>query len=265
MSHQVELFEFKAGDDIWRYTSQSEDILVVGHVWTASPIQRSAVAQSSESSRNDVRMSFPIGHPFAMQFLGYGPEQKTTLTLRRNRFDDSDSFYVFWKGAAADCEVSNGAIDIVFQSLMNAVENSGLIARTQKFCRHVVYHEGCNLNKNSFSLSATITAIDSTLMTLGCTGIETQPANYFAGGMIRLPNGVYRYITRSTTDTLTLWRPAPEIKAALDLAEDAVTLDVYPGCDGSLNTCYNRFNNLDNNGAFYWIPNANPYGSSNVF
>lgn len=265
MSHQIELFEFKTGDDTWRYTSQSEDIVVAGHVWAASPMQRSAVAQSSESARNDVRLSFPIGHAFAMQFLGYGPEQKTTLTLRRNRFDDSDSFYVFWKGAAADCEVSNGVIDIVFQSLMNAVENSGLIARTQKFCRHVVYHDGCNVNKNSFAVVATITAIDLQLSSITCTGLESYPTNYFAGGMIRLPSGVYRYVTRSTSNTLTLWRAAPEIKTALDLAATDVELEVYPGCDGSLNTCHSRFNNLDNNGAFYWIPSFNPYGSSNVF
>lgn len=266
MSSLIELFEFRTGDAVYRYTTRGQDRLWDGHSWVGTPLTRSNITNSTEMARNDVRIEFPLGHEFAMKFLGYGPDQATTLTLRRNRYNDPDDFYVCWKGRVADCDATDRIITVVCQSILNAAQNAGLIARMQKFCRRVLYNRGCNVDKELHAALTEVSAIDSRMRVLTCPSISLLPDNWFTGGMIELPNGALRYIVKSVGDQITLWRPSPEINnLIIESAPLTPILKLFPGCDGSLSTCENKFDNLDNNGAFYWIPDSNPFGGGNVF
>jgi uncharacterized phage protein (TIGR02218 family) len=262
MTELAGLLEFRTGDDIERYTTRSEDMLYDGHIWYASPFKPGKVSQSPEESRNELKIEFPLGHTFAMQFLGYGPDQITTVTLRRNNLVDDTQFNVFWKGQVSDCSATEDVVTLICQSATTSAVNSGLIARTQKFCRHVLYNRGCNVDKADHEYTTTITAIDASLTILTCPELALFPENFFGGGMLTMPDGALRYITYSNGEELRLWRPVPEIAAVIPEVPSVI---VYPGCDGSLNSCNGKFNNLDNNGGFYWIPGINPYGGTSVY
>ena len=264
MSNLIELFEFRTGDEYYRCTTRGDDRLYEGHVYVGTPLERDKIMQSPELTKNDLRLTFPLGHPFAMNYLGYGPDQSTMLTVRRNRLIDDEDFRVFWKGRVADCEATDSEISLICQSIFTTSKNSGLIMRSQRFCPHVVYNRGCNLDKDNFAVASSVTAIDARQLVVTCPEAAAFSDNYFAGGMFAMPNGALRYITKSAGDQITLWRPAPEV-AALLAGEDPVATTLYPGCDGSLNTCNDEFDNLDNNGGRYWIPKVNPYGGGSVY
>jgi uncharacterized phage protein (TIGR02218 family) len=133
----------------------------------------------------------------------------------------------------------------------------------QKFCRHSVYDTSCKVDENDFALSVVPSAIDTGFLTVTCPGAEAFADGWFSGGMLKMPSGALRYIVTHTANQISLWRPEPSIVDILDDEESELVL--YPGCDGSLNTCYTKFNNTLNNGAFYWIPSINPVGGSSVF
>ena len=42
-------------------------------------------------------------------------------------------------------------------------------------------------------------------------------------------------------------------------------LATYPGCDGTWNTCINKFNNWKNYGGQPWIPIKNPMGGESIY
>lgn len=262
MSDLIELYEFRCGSVTTRYVQRGEDRLLLGHVWHSTPLSRSKIANSTEAARNDLEIAFPLEHPFARQYMGYGPEQTTSLTIRRNRLHTPDQFYVFWVGRFADCDADETEISMVFQTLINAASDSAGVICAQKFCPHVVYHRGCNLQRANFANVTTVDAIDPRMVVLNCPEAAAQLDGYYRGGMVQLPNNSLRYITDHIGSAITLWRPAPEVAAVIEAGQ---TLTLYPGCDGSLQTCNERFNNLDNNTACYWIPDKNPYGGSNVF
>lgn len=263
MSGIIGLIEFRTGDDVVRYTTRANDFLYGGFLWYPAPVKHADIVQTSEIDKNGIRMEFPLLNTFAQQFLGYGPDETTTVTLRRNKASDPDTFRVLWKGRVADCEANNDSIFLICESLDTTMKNAGLGPRMQKFCRHVVYHLGCNLDKAAFEVASTVTAIDSRFFTLICPGAAAHPNGYFNGGMLALPNSRLRYITNHVGNQITLWRPVPEIAAALALG--AVSTTLYPGCDGSLNTCNDKFDNLDNNGGFYWIPAINPTDGTTIY
>lgn len=275
MNNLRELYEFRTGDTVYRFTNRTGDILHGGHAWSYSAIERSSIAQSPEAAQNSVELMFPLGHDFAMEFLGYGPEQQTSVTIYRNSLADDAVFLAVFKGFVADCEIQDDEIKLVCESIMLRAKNSGNRARMQKFCRHAIYDTSCKVNETEFAVSAVPTAVDAGYLSVTCTfgsyfaggseipTIDPPPDGYFAGGMLKLPSGALRYIVAHVGNVITLWRPEPSIVEILNDEESELIL--YPGCDGSLNTCYTRFNNTENNGAFYWIPAVNPVGGPSVF
>ncbi len=256
MSKLIALLEFRTGSDVQRYNTRSTDLLWGGFVWYAAPVIDGDVNKSAEVTKNGFNLEFPLKNAFASQYLGYGPDEITVVTLYRNTVIDEDDFQVYWKGRVADCEASDTTITLLCESIFSTITQAGLSGRMQKFCRHVVYHRGCNLDKDDFAVTSSVTAINAQLFIVTCPGAAAHPNGYFTGGMFTLPNGALRYIVNHSGNQISLWRPAPDVAAALLLG--GVTTTLYPGCDGSLNTCNDRFNNLDNNGGFYWIPDVNP-------
>ncbi len=265
MTEIVELFEFRTGDEVYRFTSRAEDGLYDGHAWQAVPIRRSAVSNSQEAGRNDIRIYFPLENEFARKFMGYGPDQATTLTIRRNRYSDPDHFNLFCVYRVVDCELNEAEITLSCQTLLNALSKSVRVMVNQRFCIHTVYHRGCNLDKDDFAEQMDVVQIGPTARTLTVPAAAAFPAGYFTGGMVALPDGVLRYISQHDGEQLSLWRPSPEIMALIDseaVPPQVAALTFYPGCDQSLETCDTRFNNLDNNLGCYWIPDKNPIGSN---
>src|SRR5690625_1325201 len=86
MSSVVELYEFRAGEDeVWRYTTRGHDLLANGHVWHSTPMARDDHQITTEVARDGMRLQFPLDHPFASQWLGYGPEQTVILRSEERR------------------------------------------------------------------------------------------------------------------------------------------------------------------------------------
>lgn len=263
MSELIGLVEFRCGSDVRRFTSRAIDILWNGFIWYAYPYQHGEVQQTAEITKNDLQFEFPLTDEFAKSHLGYGRDEVTIVTLYRNGLDNPDDYEVFWKGRIADAEANDTTITLICESLFTTIRKMSLTEVMQKFCRWVVYHDGCWLDKAAFAVNTSVTALDARRTTLTCPAAATKPDGYFTGGMIALPNGVLRYISNHVGNQITIWRPANEVAAALALG--AVTLPLYPGCDGSLKTCSDQFHNEDNNGGFYWIPPINPNSGAKVF
>lgn len=259
----IGLVEFACGTDVRRFCTRNDDFLWDGHIWYAYPLKHGEIEQTSEITKNDLQFDFPLTDDFAQSHLGYGPDEVTVVKLYRNAIDSPDDFEIFWIGRVASAEANDTTITLLCESIFTTLKAIGLHERMQKFCRWVVYHDGCWLDKENFKLTTSVTAINSRLVELTCPAAATKPNGYFTGGIIKFPSGVLRYISNHVGNKITVWRPATEIASAL--LAGSVTATLYPGCDGSLAMCNDRFDNLDNNGAFYWIPDINPNSGAKIY
>jgi hypothetical protein len=120
-------------------------------------------------------------------------------------------------------------------------------------CRWVLYGPGCTLTKSSFGVSGTV-ATGSGTQKLMVSG-PTNPSGYFAQGTLKFTSGVnsglevpVRAFTAGSPNTVLLYTPLVNAPAT----GDACTL--FPGCDKSMNTCLNKFNNLINFGGTPFTP-----------
>jgi uncharacterized phage protein (TIGR02218 family) len=122
----------------------------------------------------------------------------------------------------------------------------------QPACLHMLYKEGCDLNKDTFKIDGAVMT-GSTQNIILCDAL-TQEAGFFDLGFIQFtsgPNtGVKRTIREYTPGSLKLIYPLFDIPSVND------TFLLYPGCDKTKASCTNKFNNLPNYRGYPHVPRS---------
>jgi len=121
--------------------------------------------------------------------------------------------------------------------------------RYQLNCNHKLFDAGCGLVKATYKVTATVT-LDATKTVLTSATFGGYDAGYFVGGLVEF-EGERRTIVAYSGNTITL-----NFKMINLAGNDSV--DAYPGCDGRIETCRDKFDNIDNFLGFPFIPQENP-------
>jgi hypothetical protein len=122
-------------------------------------------------------------------------------------------------------------------------------------CRFALYSSQCTMIAANFAVPALVTAASPSTAVFNVDAVA-QADNYFALGNCVFTSGQnagLRLMPRSSvhgTGLISLIAPMPFPIAP----GDGVTL--YPGCDKTVSTCTNKFNNRNNHGGFTLIPAA---------
>ena len=144
----VELYEFVQGIQRWNYISGADSIVRLGQVYTPMPVSRDRIKQTSDIFKDSLKLSFPRDDAFASQFLGFAPEDVTTVTVLRGHYGDPDNEYiVYWKGRIVGAKVNGNQIDVEAESVFTSIKRPGLRARFEYGCRRTLYLKGCNVNR----------------------------------------------------------------------------------------------------------------------
>ncbi|MGH9676596.1 MAG: DUF2163 domain-containing protein [Candidatus Acidiferrum sp.] len=117
-------------------------------------------------------------------------------------------------------------------------------------CLHVLYDSGCTLNKSAFGTAGTVGA-GSTGSIINWPGAS---ANFIQGTMT-FSSGVYAGVSANVKSAIA----GASLSLAYPLLNGPGTGDaftVYFGCDHTLSTCINKFNNKTNFRGFPFVPPA---------
>jgi uncharacterized phage protein (TIGR02218 family) len=129
------------------------------------------------------------------------------------------------------------------------MRRAGLRYKAELICQHSLYSADCGANQPEKRVDDTIASISGTTLTMNVTG--TYDDGWFSGGILEY-GGNARFITSHSGNTITISRPL----AGLGIGESVA---LYPGCDRTMSTCKDKFDNLDNYLGFPWIPQENPF------
>jgi len=189
------------------------------------------------------------------------------IAVREGRFDGATMERQRAVLAAPGGAVIGGAAIIVFHGLVATVDNIGRLSCKmtvksmlnklavdmprdiwQPCCLNTLYDGLCTLSKSANSASSAVGASP----TLGFIPWPGSSADIFDQGTITFESGanvgVSRTVQLSTSSGLTLSRPLDYLPVEGD------SFVVYKGCDKTLATCQNRFNNLANFRGFPFVP-----------
>lgn len=158
---------------------------------------------------------------------------------------------VWFYGRVAETDAGRSKIDMKVKSLLNLLAQQQMPRRLyQAACTHVFGDAMCGFNRAS--LAAGITAQAGSSQAVIVTSLSPSPATLFDQGTIAATSGANagqsRTITRLAGGQVSL------LKAWLEPVAVGDAFQLLPGCDHTLATCQNTFNNLDHFGGFPYIP-----------
>jgi len=253
----IELYEFVQGLERWYYVSGVNEIVRLGQTYIPFPIERDRVKQTSDIFKNGMKLTFPRDNSFARQYLGFAPEEVTTVTVYRGHYGDADEeFIVYWKGRIVGAKASENTVDIDCESIFTSIKRPGLRARFELTCRHTLYLSGCNINRETYKHEGPVLSLGNRLA-ITVSNASLQDDGFYTGGMMVLPNGTSRFLTDHVGDVVTLSRP-------IETLVGGMTVAIYPGCDHLKTTCIDKYDNLLNFGGFPYIPSRNPFNGSSI-
>jgi uncharacterized phage protein (TIGR02218 family) len=257
LGRPIELYLFTQGNQKWGFCSAALEVVHGLVTYSPSSIKRDRIKQSTDVFKNGLTITFPLDNKFAHQYIGFAPEEVTTVTIFRNHLTDtSNEFIIYWKGRVVGGSTNEQEIRLDCESVYTSIKRPGLRAKFEYNCRHALYGKGCLLDKENFKYVSTVNSVTGGLV-VAVGGATSFADGHFSGGILKAFNGVTRFITAHTDNNITISRPLPELASG-----QAVTL--YPGCDHLRATCKDKFNNLDRYGGFPWIPTRNPFDGSSI-
>jgi uncharacterized phage protein (TIGR02218 family) len=258
----IELFEFARGaSEYWRYTSADTDQSYLGETYRAIAIQRNGLEVSQNVETVSLVVTMPVTADLPQLYIASPPSSPIAFTLRRYHGGDTEVVSI-WPGRVVNVEFKEEIAEVTCESVYTSLKRPTLRRLYQRSCPHVLYNEvvgSCNLNKDAFKVTATLSAVSGVTLTSPTFG--GYLAGYFTGGFVEVTSGGHinrRFVVDHSGSDITL-------NLQLTGAAVGFDIDAYPGCAHNLSDCQYKFNNILNYGGTPWIPDKNPLGGTKVF
>jgi uncharacterized phage protein (TIGR02218 family) len=258
----VELYHIWTEYEDWYYTNSDTSILYNANVYQPAVLVRGSLERDSQLSATKMTVSFAYIQEPAVQYIADNSVDLTWISVMRV-FQDQNPIEaaVIFIGHIRDISFKDqqGQVTCVgFEFYLNKPLPR---YRYQPQCNWKLYSSQCGINRVANGLYTTVTLLNSDGLTFTCDGISiSNPLvgveNYYRGGDVEriYTGGVEkRTLVWSSGDSLGLRFRMRNLKVG-----DQVYL--YPGCDGAINTCITKYNNVINFGGFPYIPLDNPVG-----
>jgi uncharacterized phage protein (TIGR02218 family) len=260
VSQPKELYRFVEGATVWTLTSGDASVTYNSETYTPEAISRTEAESKGELAKSNIQVKLDIDNVMARRWLTEVIDAVVSLTLFSS---DSGTTISIWKGRLSSVKPDTNTISLVFESIFTSLRRPGLRLKFQRNCPHSHYGRGCGLNKESWDISGTVSAV--TEITVVMPVAAGYADGHFTAGMIEAPDGSLRFITSHVGSTLTMIRKVQSILDQFALVGPGVmSLRIFPGCDRTPSTCLTKFNNLANNGACPFIPLKNPFGGTSI-
>jgi uncharacterized phage protein (TIGR02218 family) len=262
----VDLYTFTlvGGATILRYSAAPTSIIANGYLFTAGPkFERSKtnVVIGTQVDELDIKI-YPettdlVGATSFLEAAWQGQFDGALLQLERAFMgaagggygDTSAGTVILFSGRISDIDCSRTGIDMKCRSHLELLNIQMPRRLWQSSCTHVFGDAMCLFNRSS--LAATFSAASGSTTTV-IQGAPTTTTPYAQGTIIAITGGNAGY---GRTISTFVSGGAVTVKLAF-LSPVAVgdQFQLLPGCDRTLATCTNVFNNAIHFGGFPYIP-----------
>lgn len=274
----TELYLFRYGELQIAITSGDREVVHAGVVYTPDVIKRDLTQLAGEMNKSILNITVQKNNEVPGWFIPGAPFEPVNLTLFRQHTLTSaaeGTFIVAFKGRVTRCRFTDFEATLSIEPISTSLRRAGLRRVYETTCTHGLYDTRCGVNKDNKAVQVDLNFLDGRKTFSIVSAAVSQPVGYYIGGMLKI-EGVQHMISdhrfalqadadkfpgmgviAGTTHILVLVRH-------LQKATVTGTILAYPGCDLLVETCRDRFNNLDNYGGFPFMANTNPFTSDTV-
>ena len=245
-----ELYTFLSGSTWSRYTSYTEDITFGGDIFRTAPIKRSGISYDTNFGNVVLTITAPLLDALNAHIANQ-PIETVHVTVYRALLSDLTDWEIFFQGSVRTVTIENKVARAVVEANSEILRSRVPIIIFQSECNWDLADGNCGLQEEDLSIEGVVNSI--TNISYEMTGLSAYADDYFTGGVATFGTD-FRLITDydQSSGIITLQVPF-DARVAV-----GATLDLLPGCDGSPDTCKNKFDNFDNYLGMPYIPTTNP-------
>lgn len=246
----VELYEIWQDSTYWRHTSGDSPITYDSNTYTPAAIERSSVSYSNDLSAPEVSVTFSEINSAVSEYVANNIVEPSWIRILK-LFRDQDPYetQLIFLGQILSVDIKGIKVQAICRGISYLLQEPLLQEWYQPECNNVLFDSNCGLNSSGYSITTTIT-LSSDEKTLTSSDFSSVSNNYLRLGYV-LFNDSKRLIISHVGNNVIIERPFSDL-------EDGDTVTAYWGCDGDVDTCKNKFNNLENFFGFPFIPLDNP-------
>lgn len=269
----VTLYQFAYGDNAnFAYTDAEQAISQpTGNpppndtiTYEPTPIMREGIVASGTLDRSALTIRMPRDVGLADLFLVYPPSQVVSLFIRQGHLSDTPTpqFLVVWSGRVLSVGREGDECVVSCEPISSSLRRPGLRRHYQLGCPHVLYGPQCKADKASHSVTAVVSSLSGSSITLPAGWNGAFTASKFAEGVVEWVNDTggteRRKILKVTGNTLLLGGLLRDLEAGMSVSARL-------GCNHQMSDCLELFNNIHNYGGCPWVPTENPIGFRNHY
>jgi uncharacterized phage protein (TIGR02218 family) len=256
----VRLYLFERGVRTWAYCTADRDIEFSGVTYQGVAVMDDGLRQSGESSADMLTITMPADLSFLDQYRYQAPSDEIFVTVRDLHWPDLYG-RVRWSGSVqAVRRTSDAEADVICRSWLAMMDEAGLRQCYGRSCPHTLYDHRCLVSRAAFAEMATVTAVSGRSLT--AAKFAALDDGYLKVGYVEVSIGdglLERYgIELHAGGTIAL------LDLPVAIAAGSV-VTAYPGCDRTITTCDERFNNTANYGGQPHIPDKSPFDGNPVY
>jgi len=251
----IELYDFRLGTESFLWTTDGVAVTYNSLTYQPVEVRRSNLNFSQDSRAEALNVTVPASSALVRKFINSVPGQRATLTILRVHRNDPDNQLVqFFKGIALTVAFTLNGLEAEIAVVPITGELANTIPRFvfSRQCNHVLFDNACQVVQSLFRHQDDVTGVSGDTITV--QGLTLKGSGWAAGGYIALSSGEFRQVIEHTGDNIRVLLPFP----TTPLGE---TVEVFAGCDHSIETCNSKFNNVPNFGGFAWVPLKNPFAT----
>ena len=240
----AELYYFNDNGTVYGFTPKFSEVVHDSVTYVPTLIKRSAIKLTDNFAKSPLSFYFSRSHYFAQKVLHTIPERAITAKVT-----DSISGNIIWTGRVLKAKASLTSIEIICDSIQASNIRAGNRYMVSPQCQHVIYSAACGVNGELYRTNL----LDVTITTNSIIDIPTLTAEtgYYDNGAISFSGEIRRILKQVGT---TLYLASPFTSSGVGV------ISLWPGCDLTSRNC-KAFNNLDNQLAFEFMPDKNPFKS----
>ncbi len=231
--------------EVWRHTSGDTSIIYTensGEAFTYSPapVQRGPIKYNESIGTTQVTLQMEHTNPILLEHLAKLPIDVTWITIIKV-FRDQIPYEssILFLGTIKNIGYKGTAISVTCSGFEYYLKRPIPKYRYQPSCNAFLFSDACGVDENDVNMEAVIDSISFDRMTITAPEFASQADDYFVWGKITINLKSYMIVNHVGT-TVELRTPL-----ATDVNVDDLII-VCPGCNGSIEICHAKFNNIAN-------------------
>jgi len=247
----VELYHiWRDGGEHWRYTDGDVSVTFDGNVYAPATLSRSSSRHDAQLGVATLNITAAYVTDPALEFVSTNPVEVLWVSISKlHREQDPLEADVIFIGQIKGVSFKGVTASVSCVGFEHFLNQKVPRWRYQLTCNHTVFDSKCALVEADYKTTAAVT-LDATGTILTSTTFGGEVDGYFTGGKVVFGDEA-RTMVSHVGNVVTLMYKFKELATGN-------SVDAYPGCDGRVETCRDKYDNILNFLGFPFIQAENP-------